>query len=131
MRKTGDIPLGRTPGRFSGAKTGDLPRSAFDGAEPMNRSSNQKRSQTNSVAGSYIASHRSASGLASRPASLELVGVSRCPGTMTERVERSCGKVALTPVFAFAGAACTTRGPVAQNATTTVFGRLQLGFRNV
>ena len=142
MRKI--IPRGRTPGRYSEVKTGDWPRSAQvperpeitgagrksetshssagvagvqrkarppDGAELMNRSTNQNQSQANSVAGSYIASHRFASGLASRTALLEVVGVSRCPGTMTER----------------ANAAGTTRGPVAQNATTTGFGRQRIG----
>ena len=33
---------------------------------------------------------------------------------------------ALNPEFAFAGAAGTTRGPVAQNATTTIFGRQRI-----
>jgi len=35
--------------------------------------------------------------------------------------------VALNPEFAFASATSTTQGPVAQNATTTVFGRQSIG----
>ena len=99
----------------------------------MNRSTSQNPPEADPVAVvRYVHStnHQSASGLASQPALPELVGVSRYPGTINSRTNRAQLREnvgALNPEFAFAGAAGTTRGPVAQNATTKVFGRQRIG----
>ena len=127
VRKTGDIPRGRTPRRFSRAKTGYCPLSAQVTERPGNPGAGRKPETSHS-------SRTTGEKLGRLPDGAKLMNCSTnqnpsqadsVAGARFLYLRENVGT--LNPEFALAGA--TTRGPVTRHATTTVFSCL--GFRNV